>query len=130
MSVTKDAWVDAVGRVDKPWGFETHFAVVPGNYCGKTLHIRAGEALSLQYHERKEETIAVQSGRLRLEIGPDEARLETFELEPGEAVHIEPGVRHRMTAMVDTIVLEASTTELDDVVRLEDRYGRDRTSGS
>ena len=59
--MTKETWVTTVGRVDKPWGFETHFAVVPGKYCGKTLHIREGEALSLQYHERKEETIAVQS---------------------------------------------------------------------
>ena len=120
----KESWVATVGRVDKPWGFETHFAIVPGKYCGKTLHIREGEALSLQYHERKDETIAVQSGRLRLEIGLPGEPLDSFDLAPGEAVHIRPGTCHRMTALVDTVVLEASTTELTDVVRLEDRYGR------
>ena len=126
--MAKDEWVSAVERVDKPWGFETHFAIVRGKYCGKTLHIRGGEALSLQYHERKEETIAVQSGQLRLEIGIDGEHLESFDLGPGEVVHIRPGTCHRMTAVVDTVVLEASTTELDDVVRLEDRYGRDDSS--
>ena len=81
-------------------------------------------ALSLQYHERKEETISVQSGRLLLEVGEGNDGLESFELHPGESVHIRPGTRHRMVALVDTVLLEASTTELDDVVRLEDRYGR------
>ena len=128
--MTKETWVTTVGRVDKPWGFETHFAVASGKYCGKTLHIREGEALSLQYHERKEETIAVQSGRLWLEIGMLGEPLDSFELVPGEAVHIRPGTCHRMTAIVDTVVLEASTTELADVVRLEDRYGRDASSAS
>jgi mannose-6-phosphate isomerase-like protein (cupin superfamily) len=122
--VAKADWVSDVVRVEKPSGFETHFAVVPGKYCGKTLHIRAGEALSLQYHERKEETIAVQSGRLRFEVGTAAGPLEAFELGPGEAVHVRPGTRHRMTALVDTVVLEASTTELTDVVRIDDRYGR------
>ncbi len=124
----KETWVSTVGRVDKPWGFETHFAVVPGKYCGKTLHIREGEALSLQYHERKEETIAVQTGKLWLEIGTFGEALDGFELLPGEAVHVRPGTCHRMTAIVDTVVLEASTTELTDVVRLDDRYGREATS--
>ena len=83
-----------------------------------------GHALSLQYHEQKEETVAVQSGRLLFEVGDPDTPLESFELLPGEAVHLRPGTRHRMTALEDTVILEASTTELDDVVRLEDRYGR------
>jgi mannose-6-phosphate isomerase-like protein (cupin superfamily) len=128
--VAKDTWESSVNRVEKPWGFETHFAVVPGKYCGKTLHIRQGEAQSLQYHERKEETIAVQSGRLWFEVGMQGEPLEGFELVRGEAVHIRPGTCHRMTAMVDTVVLEASTTELTDVVRLGDRYGREASSAS
>jgi mannose-6-phosphate isomerase len=123
--VPKADWTARVDRVEKPWGFETHFALVLGKYCGKTLHIDAGQALSLQYHERKEETIAVQSGRLLFEVGTADSSLEAFELLPGEAVHLTPDTRHRMTALVDTVVLEASTTELDDVVRIEDRYGRE-----
>ena len=122
--MSKAEWTATVVRVDKPWGFESHFALVPGKYCGKTLHVNAGHALSLQYHERKEETIAVQSGKLLFEVGNSDQSLESFELLPGEAVHLSPGTRHRMTALVDTVVLEASTTELDDVVRVEDRYGR------
>ena len=66
----------------------------------------------------------MQSGRLLFEVGDPDAPLESFELLPGEAVHLLPGTRHRMTALEDTIILEASTTELDDVVRLDDRYGR------
>jgi len=126
--VSKSDWVSAVRRVDKPWGHEEVFALVPGRFCGKAIHIDAGHALSLQYHERKEETISVQSGRLAVEVGLDEADLEEFELGPGESIHLRPGVRHRVTALVDTVMLEASTTELDDVVRLEDRYGRQGTS--
>jgi mannose-6-phosphate isomerase-like protein (cupin superfamily) len=126
--MSKSDWVDEVTRVEKPWGHEEHFALVDGLYCGKALHITAGQSLSLQYHERKEETISVQSGRLRFEVGAHEDALEAFDLLPGEAVHIRPGTRHRMTAIEDTVVLEASTTELTDVVRLEDRYGREGTS--
>ena len=125
VAMPKAEWTSRVERIDKPWGFETHFALVPGKYCGKTLHVDAGHALSLQYHVRKEETIAVQSGKLLFEVGTAEGSLESFELLPGEAVHLSPGTRHRMTALVDTVVLEASTTELDDVVRIEDRYGRE-----
>jgi mannose-6-phosphate isomerase-like protein (cupin superfamily) len=126
--MSKSDWVSPVRRVDKPWGHEELFALVDGKFAGKAIHVTAGHALSLQYHERKEETISVQSGRLRVEVGMDEAALEEFELEPGESVHLRPGVRHRVTALVDTVMLEASTTELDDVVRLEDRYGRQGTS--
>lgn len=126
--MSKHDWVSAVRRVDKPWGHEEVFALVDGRFCGKAIHVRAGHALSLQYHQRKEETISVQSGLLHVEVGLHEDRLEHFELAPGEAVHLRPGVRHRVTAVVDTVMLEASTTELDDVVRLEDRYGRQGTS--
>jgi len=122
--VSKGSWVSSVPRIEKPWGHEEHFALVDGRYCGKTLHVTAGQALSLQYHEHKDETIAVQSGRLLFEVGTTNAGLESFELLPGEAVRIRPGTRHRMTAIEDTVVLEASTTELEDVVRLDDHYGR------
>jgi len=126
--VAKAAWVERVRRVEKPWGHEEWFALVLGRFCGKALHIQAGHSLSLQYHEVKEETVSVQSGRLLFEVGVTEDQLESFELLPGEAVHLTPGTRHRMTALEDTIVLEASTTELDDVVRLKDRYGRSGTT--
>ncbi len=124
----RSRWVEPVSRVDKPWGHEEVFALVEGRYCGKALHVTAGHALSLQYHERKDEVIAVQSGRATLEVGESEDALETVELEPGERVHLPAGVRHRITAVTDVVLLEASTTELDDVVRLEDRYGREGTS--
>jgi len=101
---------------------------VDGAFCGKAIHVRAGHGLSLQYHEHKEEVLSVQSGLLRCEIGLHEGALEDFELLPGEAVRLRPGVRHRVTALVDSVLLEASTTQLDDVVRLEDRYGREGTS--
>jgi mannose-6-phosphate isomerase len=126
--VSKADWVSAVRRIEKPWGHEEIFALVDGKFCGKAIHVRDGHALSLQYHEQKEETICVQSGRLRVDIGLHEESLESFELEPGEAIHLRPGVRHRVTAIGDTVMLEASTTQLTDVVRLEDRYGRQGTS--
>jgi mannose-6-phosphate isomerase len=126
--MSKADWVTTAPRTDKPWGHESLFALVDGKYCGKAIHVTEGHALSLQYHERKEETISVFSGRLRVEVGEHESQLEEFELEPGESIHLRPGVRHRVTALVDTVMLEASTTQLGDVVRLEDRYGRQGTS--
>jgi mannose-6-phosphate isomerase len=128
--VSKSDWVTQVKRVDKPWGHEEWFALVDGKFCGKAIHVDEGHSLSLQYHERKEETISVQSGRLLVEIGPHESQLEEFELLPGESIHLTPGTRHRVTALSDTVMLEASTTEVTDVVRLEDRYGRQGTSTS
>ncbi len=124
----KSDWVTAVKRTDKPWGHEELFAHVPGKYAGKAIHVDQGQALSLQYHERKEETISCLSGRFSVEVGAHESSLETFELEPGESIHLRPGIRHRVIALVDSVFLEASTTDLDDVVRLEDRYGREGTS--
>lgn len=109
--------------VDKPWGHELIWARTD-RYVGKILHIRAGEALSLQYHRVKDETIMLLSGRMRLESFADGEPPSLRELGPREPVHITPGLRHRMIAIEDTDVLEVSTPELDDVVRLDDRYGR------
>jgi mannose-6-phosphate isomerase len=112
----------AVVRVTKPWGYEIHWAVTE-RYVGKILHITAGHALSLQYHERKDETVYVHSGKLLYEIEVDGV-LTRREMGPGDAIHVAPKTTHRMTAIEDCDILEASTPELDDVVRLEDRYGR------
>jgi mannose-6-phosphate isomerase len=122
--MAKNNWVSATRHVLKPWGHEEHFALVDGLYCGKVLFIKAGHSLSLQLHEHKDETITVHDGHLVFEVGRSETMLESFDLWPGEAVRITPGTVHRMTAVVDTRVLEVSTTELDDVIRLADRYGR------
>ena len=111
--------------VDKPWGNELIWAHT-SKYVGKILHIKAGEALSLQYHQVKDETIMVLSGRLELVTYADGEQPTSRQLGPREPFHIPPGLRHRMIAVVDTDVLEVSTTEIDDVVRLEDRYGRTR----
>jgi mannose-6-phosphate isomerase len=113
--------------VDKPWGHEEIFAET-ARYVGKILFIRAGEALSLQYHERKEETLRVLDGSVRLLTGLQVSTLESEDLGPGEVFHIAPGVIHRMSALTDCRLLEVSTPELDDVVRLEDRYGRTGTN--
>ena len=111
--------------VDKPWGHELIWARTD-RYVGKILHIKAGEALSLQYHRVKDETIMLLSGRMRLESFVDGAAPVERVLVAREPFHIPPGMRHRMIALEDTEVLEVSTPELDDVVRLEDRYGRAR----
>ena len=113
-------------HVPKPWGWELIWAETD-RYVGKILHIEAGHALSLQYHERKDETIYVLSGRILFEHGAAGApALERVTLERGDSFHITPHLRHRMTAEATSDVLEASTPELDDVVRLDDRYGRVR----
>jgi quercetin dioxygenase-like cupin family protein len=117
-------------RVEKPWGHELWWARTD-RYVGKLLHVKKGHSLSLQYHEVKDETILVQSGRLLFETRPagrEEEPLTRHELGPGDAFHITPGTVHRMTGLEDTDVFEVSTPELDDVVRLEDRYGRAGTS--
>jgi mannose-6-phosphate isomerase-like protein (cupin superfamily) len=121
-------WVGATQTVTKPWGHELIFANVPGGFAGKELHVRAGQSLSMQYHEHKEEVLAVRSGRIQLEIGPSADALDRIELVPGDTVHIRPGTVHRTTALEDSIVLEASTYHPDDVVRLDDLYGRAGTS--
>lgn len=116
-----------VRRVPKPWGEERIFAETP-RYAGKLLTIRAGQSLSYQYHNVKEETIHVLEGRLGLEVEHDGVR-RTLSLLPGETFHVVPPMRHRMFAEgEDCLVVEVSTPELDDVVRLEDRYGREGTT--
>jgi mannose-6-phosphate isomerase-like protein (cupin superfamily) len=110
-------------RVEKPWGYELIWARTD-RYVGKILHIEAGHALSLQYHERKDETLCLLSGTLALDVGDDEQALQTITLQPGESIRMWPGRRHRLTARTTCDVLEVSTPELDDVVRLSDRYGR------
>ncbi len=112
-----------VTRVEKPWGYELHWAKTE-RYVGKVLHVKAGHALSLQYHNRKDETIYLYSGRMLFEIGEQPGLLAKREMKPGDKVHITPKTVHRMTALEDCDILEVSTPELDDVVRLEDRYGR------
>jgi mannose-6-phosphate isomerase len=115
-----------IKRVPKPWGYELIFAKTE-RYVGKILHINRGESLSLQYHEIKEETLYVVAGELKLTIEIDGDRRELL-LRAGEAFHIAPLMIHRMEAIEDTDVAEVSTPELDDVVRLEDRYGRTGTN--
>jgi mannose-6-phosphate isomerase len=114
-------------RVEKPWGWELIWAETE-HYVGKLLFVRAGEALSLQYHERKDESWLVREGRARLELGEVGGPLEPVEIRPGDAFRYRPGTVHRVTALEDTLVVEVSTPDLDDVVRVEDRYGREGTS--
>lgn len=116
-----------VKMVQKPWGHELLFARTDG-YAGKLLFIRAGHQLSLQYHRQKEETIFVHAGRMRFVFEEEPGRLVEIEMGPGEAHHIPPGRQHRMIAVEDCTLFEVSTPELDDVVRLEDSYGREGTS--
>ena len=115
-----------IPRVDKPWGYELHWARTD-RYVGKVIHITAGHALSLQYHNIKDETILLWKGKLLFEIQQD-GQLRKHEVLPGERFHVTPGTVHRMTAIEDCDVIEVSTPELDDVVRIEDRYGREGTS--
>jgi quercetin dioxygenase-like cupin family protein len=112
----------SVTKVDKPWGYELHWAKTD-RYVGKLIHVNKGHALSLQYHQQKDETIFLWSGRLLFEMDID-GQLTAREMAPGEAVHITPPTVHRMTAIEDCDIFEVSTPELHDVVRLEDRYGR------
>ena len=114
-------------RVDKPWGHEIWWAHTDA-YAGKILHVTAGERLSLQYHERKDETSYLLSGRIILVQGPSEAELVETVIEPGHSWRNRPGVVHTIEAIEDSDVLEVSTPHLDDVVRLSDRYGREGTS--
>ena len=112
-----------VTRVEKPWGYELHWARTD-RYVGKLIHVNRGHALSLQYHNQKDETIYLWSGKLLFEI-EENGTLTKREMMPGEAVHVTPKTVHRMTAIEDADIFEVSTPELHDVVRLEDRYGRE-----
>jgi mannose-6-phosphate isomerase-like protein (cupin superfamily) len=123
-----DAWSVEPRRVDKPWGYELIWAVTDA-YVGKVLFVKAGESLSLQFHRKKDESWLVQSGRAKLELGSaGDAMLKVEVIGAGASFRFLPGTVHRVTALEDTTILEVSTPELDDVVRLEDRYGREGTS--
>ena len=110
-------------RVDKPWGHELIWADTE-LYVGKILHVKAGEARSLQFHRQKDERMYVLTGRVRVETGPSAEKLEAMELEAGDSIRMTPGTVHRLGAIEDSDILEASTPHLTDLVRLEDRYGR------
>ena len=125
---TLDRWAFDVRRVDKPWGYELIWAVTD-RYVGKVVFVRSGQSLSLQFHREKDEAWLVQSGRAKLELGDaGETMLQEEVVGPGAAFHYAPGTVHRVTALEDTTILEVSTPHLDDVVRLEDAYGREGTS--
>jgi mannose-6-phosphate isomerase len=115
-----------VVRVPKPWGHETIWAH-SDRYVGKILHINAGQELSVQYHNKKDETVHLLSGEISYRVKTNEL-LEDMRLRVGESFRITPGTVHQMVAVTDCDVLEVSTPELDDVVRLSDKYGREGTS--
>jgi mannose-6-phosphate isomerase-like protein (cupin superfamily) len=110
-------------RVDKPWGYELIWADTD-LYVGKILHVNAGEALSVQMHEKKDETLHLLSGQLILRAGSSPDALEPVDFRLGDSFRITPGTVHMIEAVTDVDVLEASTAHLDDVVRFTDRYGR------
>jgi mannose-6-phosphate isomerase len=110
-------------RVEKPWGHEIWWAQTDA-YAGKLLHVKAGHGLSLQLHREKDESSYVLSGRLLLTRGESAEEVQTDEIGPGFAWRVEPGSVHSIEAIEDSVVVEVSTPHLDDVVRLQDRYGR------
>ena len=125
-----DQWAFEVKKVEKPWGYELIWALTD-IYCGKVLFVKAGHSLSLQFHKQKDESWLVQSGRAKLELGEvGESVLNEMVIAAGAAFHYPPGTVHRVTAIEDTTILEVSTPQLDDVVRLEDAYGREGTSAA
>lgn len=115
-----------VSKVPKPWGHETIWAH-SDRYVGKILHINAGQELSVQYHRKKDETVYLLSGQLSYRVQSDSGVLQDVQLRLGESFRITPGTIHQMVALTDCDVLEVSTSELDDVVRLSDKYGREGT---
>lgn len=123
-----DRWAFSVRKVEKPWGHELIWALSEA-YCGKVLFVKAGASLSLQFHNEKDESWLVQSGRAKLELGDVGQKVLNEEvISAGAAFRYRPGTVHRVTAIEDTTILEVSTPHLDDVVRLEDLYGREGTS--
>jgi mannose-6-phosphate isomerase len=118
-------------RQDKPWGHEVIFAGLDGKYVGKIIHVTAGHAISLQYHRQKDETISVLSGAALIEHGSAAEDLTSQHFGPGDTIHLPPGAVHRITAITDLSFAEASTADpgwREDVVRLEDKYGRAGTT--
>ena len=119
-----DRWTVDVTKVEKPWGYALIWAHTE-IYVGKVLFVKAGHSLSLQFHREKDESWLVQSGRAKLELGDaGETVLHEEVIGPGIAFHYAPGTVHRVTAVEDTTIIEVSTPQLDDIVRLEDEYGR------
>jgi mannose-6-phosphate isomerase len=115
-------------RVEKPWGWELIWAHAEA-YVGKVLFVRAGESLSLQFHREKDESWYVESGRARLELGDvGQEALDEEIIPAGACFRYRPGTVHRVTALEDTTIIEVSTPHLDDIVRLEDVYGREGTT--
>jgi len=115
------------GRVEKPWGYELRWAVTD-RYLGKLIHVDRGQRLSLQYHVQKDETIYIATGLLDLVLEDDTGEVRTHRLSPGMSARVRPGRRHRFIAVEDTDLFEVSSPEIDDVVRLEDAYGREGTT--
>ncbi len=125
-----DEWSFEPRRVEKPWGHELIWAL-SDDYCGKVLFVRAGHSLSLQFHREKDESWLVQSGRAKVELSRAGDPVQNEEIVgAGAAFRFRPGTVHRVTALEDTTILEVSTAQIDDVVRLEDDYGRAGTSES
>ena len=123
-----DRWATEPKRVDKPWGYELIWALTD-RYCGKLIVVRAGQALSMQFHREKDESWYVLEGRAEIEMaGAGEKSPAREVVTPGAAFRITPGTVHRVRALEDTTILEVSTPQIDDVVRLEDAYGREGTS--
>jgi mannose-6-phosphate isomerase-like protein (cupin superfamily) len=125
---TLDAWAFEPRKVEKPWGYELIWAHAD-TYVGKVLFVKAGESLSLQFHRAKDESWLVQSGRAKVELGEaGDPVLKEEIVAAGSAFRFRPGTVHRVTGIEDTTIIEVSTPELDDIIRLEDRYGREGTS--
>jgi mannose-6-phosphate isomerase len=120
-------WAFEPRRVEKPWGHELIWALTDV-YCGKVLFVKAGQSLSLQYHEQKDESWLIQSGVAKIELGAVGGDLVEETVGAGATFHYRPGTVHRITAVEDTTILEVSTPHLDDVVRIADSYGREGTS--
>ena len=110
-------------KTEKPWGFELLFAHTP-KYAGKVIFVKRGHRLSLQYHEKKDETLYIYEGKALLEIEGSDGRMVSTTVQPGKSIRVPPGTKHRLEAIEDTTFLEVSTPELEDVVRVEDDYGR------
>lgn len=130
-AVPVGATVYRAPRQEKPWGYELIFAAIEGRYVGKVIHVNAGHSLSLQFHLAKEESISLISGKATVEYGPTADDLTSTEFTVGDTIHLPPGVLHRITAITDIAFVESSTADpgwREDVVRLEDRYGRGGTT--